>query len=70
MYHHPSQGLNFSSVEEDEVIYLYVHGLLRVVTEMKDVKVDDHHHPPNSSNDKGISEVLMTHLSQILLKGQ
>lgn len=40
-----------------------------LVTEMKDGKVEAYHHPLNSSNDKGIAEILMTHLSQIPLKG-
>lgn len=62
-----SEGLGFSYVEE--AFCLYVHGLLRVVTEMKDVRVEDHHRLPNSSNDKGLSELWWQFLARHTLRG-
>lgn len=58
----------FSSGEGDEVNCLYAHRLLRVFTEMVDVKVKDHHHLPNSSSEKHVPKVSTICLSQILFK--
>lgn len=63
-----SQGLDFSSVEEDEALCLYVHGLLRVVTDTENVKVECHHPLPNSANEKCVPEVLPRYVSQTFLK--
>lgn len=61
-------GPGFFICRKDEALCLYVHGLLRVVTEMENVKVERHHHLPNSANEKRVPEVLTTYVSQTFLK--
>ena len=41
-------SVDFSSEEEDDPLCLYVNGLLTVLTEMENVKVEGHHHLPNN----------------------
>lgn len=41
-------SVDFSSEEEDDTLCLYVNGLLTVLTEMENVKVEGHHYLPNN----------------------
>lgn len=41
-------SVDFSSEEEGDTLCLYVNGLLTVLTEMENVKVEGHHHLPNN----------------------